>query len=469
MDLTPENDALQFRATWAAEQAQQSVIGVLMIEPEKLTGEIMQRLRPEDFTDSTFRTLFTACRQLWLDRKPVDPVTLVDRVGGAYRDTVKEAMIATPSTASWETYCRIVADYARLQQLQTLAAAVLECEHADQARELLLRAQGMLAQRENIKISGYQEMAKDFLDRTQNPAPAEFLDWGFPALNERLFVTQGRFVVLAAESSVGKTALALQIAMGLAKSGRRVGFFSLETSQEDAADRIIANRADVALPDIKRRHLTMPDWVKITQSMSADQAVPFELIEAAGCTVEDIRATTLMRQYEVIFVDYVQLVASKGETPSEQVRAVSMGLHTLSLQLGCTVVGLSQVTPPQKNNQGKRPELSKENLRESHQLIHDAEAILILDLADLNDYGSNRILKVDKNKDGPCTRMILHFDARHMRFDYVPPYEDPAVAGARERVEKMDANREARQAAAEAERAQVKMDELPDGEATPWT
>ena len=62
MDLTPENDALQFRAAWAAEQAQQSVIGVLMIEPEKLTAEIMQRLRPEDFTDATFRTLFTACR-----------------------------------------------------------------------------------------------------------------------------------------------------------------------------------------------------------------------------------------------------------------------------------------------------------------------------------------------------------------------------------------------------------------------
>lgn len=449
--------------------AQQAVIGVLMIEPEKLTGEIMRRLRPEDFTDAPLRNIFTACRQLWLEQKPVDPVTVLDRVGAAYKDEIRAAMVATPSTAAWETYCRIAADCARLRRLQELAAQVLECGRADEARDLLLQAQGLLAQRETIRIVGYQEMASDFLTRIERKDDAAFLDWGFPALNERLTISQGRFVVLAAESSVGKTALALQMAMGLAASGKRVGFFSLETSQEDAADRLFANRADVALPDIKHRRLSDADIRKITRSISADQNAVFELVEAAGCSVEDIRATALMRQYDVIFVDYVQLIRSKGDQPSDQVRAVSMGLHTLSLQLGCTVVGLSQVTPPPKNQKGERAELSKENLRESHQLIHDAEAILIMDLADLKDYSSNRILKVDKNKDGPCARMLLHFDARHMRFDYVPPYEDPAVAGARERNEKMDANREARQAAAAAERAQVKLEELTDAEATPWT
>lgn len=468
MDLN-ETTGTQLRTADAALSAQQAVIGVLMIEPEKLTGEIMRRLRPEDFTDASLRTVFGACRALWLDQKPVDPVTVLDRVGGAYRDEIRGAMLATPTTASWESYCRIVADYARLRRLQDLAAAVLDCKHADQARDLLLQAQGLLAQRETIRITGYQEMADDFLTRIDEKDAVPFLDWGFPALNERLTIAQGRFVVLAAESSVGKTALALQMAMGLAAGGKRVGFFSLETSQADAADRVFANRADVALSDIKHRRLSDTDIRKITRSISADQAVIFELVEAAGCTVEDIRATALMRQYDVIFVDYVQLIRSKGDQPSDQVRAVSMGLHTMALQLGCTVVGLSQVTPPPKNQKGERPELSKENLRESHQLIHDAEAILIMDLADLKDYSSNRILKVDKNKDGPCSRMLLHFDARHMRFDYVPPFEGSDVTAARERVEKMDANRAARQAAAEAERRQVKIQDLPETwEATPF-
>ena len=123
-----------------------------------------------------------------------------------------------------------------------------------------------------------------------------------------------------------------------------------------------------------------------------------------------------------------------------------MGLHTLALQLGVTVVGLSQVTPPPKNQKGQRPPLSKENLRESHQLIHDAEAILILDLTDLSDFGSNRMLKIDKNKDGPCGKMLLGFDARHMRFYYVPPYEDPDQLAADKRNAVMDQNRADRKA-----------------------
>ena len=471
MYLTPQEGGAWAAASLAAWEAQQALIGTLVIEP-KLTGEIMRRVRPEDFSDAAFRHLFEACRALWMELQPVDPVTVLDRVGDAYKPTIRDAMAATPSTASWASFCRIVTDHARLDRLRELAGRVLECDRADQARELLLQAQGLLATRENIKITSFREMATDFLSRAEDKTPREFLDWGFPALNERVLITQGRLVVLAAESSVGKTALALQISMGVAKSGKRVGFFSLETSREDAADRIFANRANVALPDIKRQRLRLDDMQRLTQTAINDREVAYDLIEAAGCSVDDIRATTLMRQYDVIFVDYVQLIQAPGRDPSEQVRAVSMGLHTLALQLGCTVVGLSQVTPPQKNQKGERPELSKENLRESHQLIHDAEAILIMDLTDLRDYGSHRILKVDKNKDGPCCRMILQFDARHMRFDYVPPFEDPDAAAARERNAKMDANREERRRKASAEaapeiRGQTVMEELPE-EVTPF-
>lgn len=460
-------------ASLAAWEAQQALIGTLVIEPE-LTGEIMRRVRSEDFSDAAFRHLFAACRELWMDMKPVDPVTVLDRVGDAYKPTIRDAMNATPSIASWESWCRIVADHAQLGRLRELACRVLDCDRADKARELLLAAQGLLAQRESIKITSFREMAADFLSRVESKTPREYLDWGFPALNERVLITQGRFVVLAAESSVGKTALALQISMGVAKSGKRVGFFSLETSQEDAADRIFANRANVALPDIKRQRLRLDDLQRLSRTAVNDRETAYDLIEAAGCTVEDIRAVTLQRQYDVIFVDYVQLIRSNERETSDQVRAVSKALHTMAIQLKCTVVGLSQVTPPQKNQKGERPELSKENLRESHQLIHDAEAILIMDLTDLKDYGSNRILKVDKNKDGSCARMILHFDARHMRFDYVPPYEDDSITAARERNEKMDANRAERQRKAEARRGpavagQTSMEELPDdGEALPF-
>ena len=427
-----------------AYDAQSAVLGSLLLASGKIGGEIMRRLRPEDFRDSSLRTLFTAARQIWLEQKPLDPVTLRDRGGTAYTDLIASVMQAPPTAANWDASCEIVRNDARLAELQDLAHQVLMAEKADEARELLLRMQGTLAQRESIKITSFDEMASDFFDRMSDETPTDFLDWGFPALNLHLHITQGRFVVLAAESSVGKTALALQIAKGLAMSGKRVGFFSLETSAPDAVDRMMANAGNVPLSAIKRKRLDAQTIRRLTREAEAMYGKTFELVESAGCTVDDIRAVTLMRSYDVVFVDYVQMVQSDAKEPSDQVRAVSLALHTMALQLGCTVVGLSQVTPPPKNQKGQRPELSKDNLRESRQLIHDAEAILILDLSDLNDYSSNRIFKVDKNKDGPCCRLILSFDAAKMRFEYVPPVEDESVTRARERVEKMDQNREDR-------------------------
>ena len=456
-----------------AYDAQSAVLGSLLLSAETVGGEIMRRLRPEDFRDSSLRNLFTAARQLWLEQKPLDPVTLRDRVGIAYTDLIASLMQTTPTAANWDSYCEIVRDNARLFALQDLARQVLDCEKADQARDLLLKAQGQLAQRENIRITSFAEMANDFFDRMNDETPADFLDWGFPALNEHLHITQGRFVVLAAESSVGKTALALQITQGLAMSGKRVGFFSLETSAPDAADRMMANQGDVSLSLIKRKRLDAPAIRRLTDAAQRMYDKTFDLIESAGCTVDDIRAATLQQRYDVIFVDYVQMVQSTGTEPSDQVRAVSLGLHTLAMQLGVTVVGLSQVTPPPKNQKGLRPELSKDNLRESRQLIHDAEAILILDLADLNDYGSNRIFKVDKNKDGPCCRLILSFDAARMRFEYVPPLEDESVTRSRERNAVMDRNREARRQKAAA-RAKTAIDgqegfyDLDDDEEVPF-
>ena len=433
-----------------AYDAQSAVIGSLLLASEKIGGEIMRRLRPEDFRDSSLRTLFSAARQIWLEQKPLDAVTLRDRVGAAYTDLIASVLQTTPTAANWDAYCDIVRNDARLTALQDLAHQVLMCEKADEARELLLRMQGTLAQRESIKITSFDEMAANFFDRMSDETPTDFLDWGFPALNEHLHITQGRFVVLAAESSVGKTALALQIAKGLAMSGKRVGFFSLETSAPDAADRMMANAGDVSLSLIKQKRLSADAIRRLSREAEAMYGKTFELVESAGCTVDDIRAITLMRSYDVVFVDYVQMVQSDQKEASDQVRAVSLGLHTMALQLGCTVVGLSQVTPPPKNQKGNRAELSKDNLRESRQLIHDAEAILILDLADLNDYNSNRIFKVDKNKDGPCCRLILSFDAARMRFEYVPPVEDSDAERSRKYVETLDRNaaqRDAKKAA----------------------
>ena len=423
-------------------EAQSSVIGSLLISPD-CAGPVFEALREEDFTDPTMRTLFAAARALWLERRPVDPVTLVSRVGEEYVQTLADVMNRTPTAANVLEYAGIVRQAALLARLRETALGILDADSAEEAQALLRGAEGLLTARD-AKVFSYREMTQRFLERMNDDAPPDYLDWGFPQLNEQVSISKGRFVILAAESSVGKTAFALQLATGIARGGTRVGFFSLETSDQDAMDRVMAQTTDVSLPMIKKKRLGDAQRKALAAEIERSWELPLDLIEAAGWTADEIRAETLARRYEVIFIDYVQLVQAKGEEPSQQVRAISMALHTMSQQLGVTVIGLSQVTPPPKDQKGRRAELSKHNLRESHQLIHDAEAILILDLTDINDYSSNRILKVDKNKDGPCGRMLLRWDAPHMKFTYIPPAEDDASRAARERNEVMDRNRAAR-------------------------
>lgn len=457
----------------SAYDAQAAVLGSLLLD-DRLTGEIMQRLRPEDFSDASLRSLYSAARELWLDQKRIDPVTLLDRAGSVYGELLATVLQQTPTAANWESYCAIVKNGARLAQLRGVAMRVLECEKADEARDLLLDAQGLLAQRESIRIFTYRDMLNGQLDRVQDGTPPDFLDWGFAQLNELLTIKQGRFVVIGAESSVGKTALALQLARTVAASGKRVGFFSLETDHDDAIDRMTANAADIALPAIKHKRLNREAIGRIVAEFRDRGDLSLDLIEAAGCSVEEIRAITLMRRYEVVFIDYVQLISTAGDGASEQVRRISMDLHTMATQLGVTTIGLSQVTPPEKDKKGNRRPLRKEDLRESKQLGNDAEAVLLLDLTDLNDYSSPRVLIVDKNKDGAPGRMLLRFEPRYMRFTYQPPFEDADTVAARERNAKMDRNRAERREK-EAARARTELDgqrtfeDLPDdGEVLPF-
>lgn len=426
--------------------AQSAVIGSMLID-ESCCGAVFQATSAEMFGDSTLRHIYEAARRVWLEKRQVDPVLVMHECGSdSYAETIAECMRLTPTAANVLEYCELCAKCMRLFTFRQAAYELLDAMTADEAGQIWQKLGKELMATKKRRAVRYADMLEDFLGRMNDLTPPDFIDWGMPELNEALTVTHGRFVVIGAESSVGKTAFALQLARSMAKAGKKVGFFSLETSAPDAADRFIANAADVPLPAIKHRRMSEQDFVRATREAEAMYDARLDLIEAAGYSAAEIEEDSVAGGYDVIFVDYVQIVQSDADDVTRQVRAVSIALHNLAIRLHCTVVALSQVTPPEKSKvTGQRRTLSMWDLRESRQLTQDAEAILMMELSDHNDYSSNRILTIAKNKDGPCGRMTLHFDAKHMRFTYVPPYEDPEIADARERNAKMDRNRAARQ------------------------
>lgn len=402
--------------------AQTAVLGSLLIDPT-LAGEIFSAVSPEDFSDAVKRNIFSAARDIFIERVPLDPVTITERAGRAYASTIADIMRLTPTARNYAEYIKLLKDGAMLAKMHELGEALAEVGSAADGRAILAKAQGLLGLGSRRRSRDYAEMLADFFDRMSDPAPPDYLDWGIKALNSKLHISKGRFIVLGADSSVGKTAFALQLAYHMAESGKRVGFFSYETSLEDAADRVIANSATMMLSKIKAKLITDHEAARGAAEGERSASIQLTVIEAAGDTVAELRAETLCRGFDVIFIDYVQLVPAAREQRSryETVTEVSMALHTMAQRLGVTVIALSQVTPPEPDSKGKRRQLRKEDLRESRQLIQDAEAILVMDLDKPGDRNSDRILILDKNKDGPLGKARLKFEPEYMRFSYVAP------------------------------------------------
>lgn len=399
------------------------VLASLLAEPDWI-GEAVAGLRAEDFADEGSGEIFAALRRLFLDGKPVTPMAVTLAAGDWSKDLVTELRrqpLAAVTRGEFDGLCESLQTRSRLRKVRTLGFRLSGAEEPEYAAHLVDEINGAMARRRTAKAVTLGEAAVDFVSSLD--AKPKYLTWGIPLLDETLFVELGDFVVLGGYASSGKTLLALQMALGMAET-YRVGFFSLETSAEKLFARIAAHRARVSLRQIKLRSLIEYERDALTKALTELDKLDLTLIQAGGMTVTDLQAVTLQHRFQVIFVDYLQLVGAAGRDRYEQVTAVSIGLHTLAQRHGVTVVALAQLSRPEKSKtkDGKPIPPSMTSFRESGQIEQDADAALLLYPADPNNYRSNRLLKIAKNKEGEKIPPIeLAFDGATQTLTPVDP------------------------------------------------
>ena len=406
---------------WKA--AQMSVLGALLIWPDDLAGKIFHSATPAQFGEPALRHLFEAAQGLWFERKPIDPVTVLHAAGDAHGETVAACMEATPTGTNIDEYLAILRDEAKLYQIRYTASSLTFVKSLDEALEAYEKMGQALRETDTIEDLSWEELVNDYLDRMQDPSPPDYLSWGIPELDKQLFVSPGDFCVLAADSSVGKTALALQFAFHMASCGKRVLFFSLETPKEKLADRLMAEKqvANVAMIRSKTKALTNDDYMRAVDTGMKAGKVPLRILRRAD-TLAKIRNRTIMHNADVIFIDYLQIINHKAKDRFETVSEISMELHRMANDLGVTIVALSQVTP---DDDGK---ITIQSVRESRQIKNDAEIILLM-MKD-KTFPNARKLVIGKDKDGAADRQtLLAFDPTHMTFSYAKRKEPQQVPG----------------------------------------
>lgn len=394
--------------------AEMGVIGSLLISPE-IAGELFTAIRASEFLNPVYAHIYEAALGVFSAGKPLDAVTISAAAGSEYTPVVTEIVQLTPTSANWRTYAEAVHSSARLTAMQAAATSVCSASTLDDARTALQTASELLADAPGMSCTTLADGIAEFYARQCQKTKPKYLRWGVKPLDDRLTSEPGDFIVLGADSSVGKTAWALQLAYAMASGGVRVGFYSLETSTRKLIDRFISQQCAIRLDHIKQKNLDKDAYQKVLELMH-QELPPLEIINAAGCSVSDIRAHSLAHRYQAIFIDYAQLISAPGRERWEIVTNISIALHTFAQSTGTAVIALSQITAAAKSDKARR-EVTKDDLRESHQLKQDADIIILMSLADPSDTSrSERIVQVAKNKDGPLGTFDMTFDAERLRF-----------------------------------------------------
>lgn len=394
--------------------AQYSVLGSVLIQQE-LAPKVVHETSERDYYGACL-TVFRAIRKLFLSGAAVDPVAVAAALGSEYREFLAQLMEITPTAANIDHYIALCRQQSRVAALRDLGRRMSESEDIDDLRKLMEDASGMMVERQSLKITTMADALKSFMER--HTREAHYLTWPVKELNDRIYAELGDMIVIGGYPSSGKSAWALQCAWHWAKD-YKVGFFSLETSSEKLFDRQMAAVAQLSMDNIKRNTIGQSDWDNVCSLTELITSRKLELIPAAGMTPADVRAVTMMRGYQIIFVDYLQLLQGDGENRATQVAKISMALHTMAQSMGVTVVALSQLARQGKNEKNAAPDMSA--LRESGQIEQDADLIMMLSLANKDQPEGNRELRIRKNKEGTCPNILLAFDGKHQTFTKARP------------------------------------------------
>lgn len=417
--------------------AQQSVIGSMLID-DRCIPAVLNVLKPEDFTDGSCRNTYRAIRTLFLGGKPVDPVTVLDAMHGGepYTRWLRYVMEITPTAANVEMYADIVRRGAVLYRLRESADKLLTCGDLDAAAALVRKMSGDLSATSRMPHMTAAELAADFLKRMSSSEKPKYLPWGIPTADKTVFAELGDVILLGGYPSAGKTLLSLQMAMAQAKR-YKVGYYTLETQPEKMADRIFSNLTKIPLLKIKTRDFGQDDWTKFAAETSNFVAnCPIDFCRAAGSTVDDIAADAVAHGFQIIYVDYLQLVEAPGIRPGERyaaVTAVSRSLKIFAQNHNVAVVALAQLTRPETVGKDKKQvPPSMHSFRESGQVEQDADAAFLLWPEDPNDNSSNRRLKLGKNKEGPKFSIELSFQGQTQAMTEI---ERPPASAAQQYIE----------------------------------
>jgi replicative DNA helicase len=414
-------------------EAEQSVLGGILIAGSTALDHIEGMVSELDFYRVEHRKIFAAITLLENSSRPIDVITVAEAlegsrslsdVGGlAYLGSLAQNV---PSAANIASYAKIVRGRALQRNLLILAQSITtDClnpsadisEIVSRADSAMVRLLDAGTAGEPTILSDCMAEAVDDIDERATGHRRSGLLTGIQDFDSLTCgLEPGQLVIVAARPSVGKTALALNVADYVTHQGETVAFFSLEMTRRELAQRLLALRASVSVSAMRSGQLEGDQWDRISACKAKAEGQRLFLIDRSSIGVPYARAAArkIKRQngLGLIVVDYLGLMRGEGQNRTQEIGSLSRGLKALAKELHVPIIALAQLNRGNEHRQDRRPQLS--DLRDSGEIEQDADIVAMLH-TEQEQPGFAELL-VRKNRNGALGTVNLRYQGEHMRF-----------------------------------------------------
>ena len=438
-----------------AREAEKAVLGGLMLETERFDSVIL-KISDKDFHGKDHQLIFESMGELINENKPLDPLTvsekldsknLLNKIGG--KDYLISLATETPTAANLEAYAEIIRQRSVARQLMKANSEIAELINNPQGMDgysLLDEAERKIfslndeANRSQSSILSMKELIPKSIDRLHQLAESgsKLLgsSTGFKAIDNKLQGLQdGDLIVVAGRPSMGKTALAMNIAENvLVENDENTGavlVFSLEMPAESLTTRLLSGMSRLDQQDVRSGKLDNKQVTQVVEQSKRLRELPIYIDDSSLISPMELRARArrVNRQepngLSLIVVDYLQLMQVPGslENRVNQISEISRSLKSLAKEFNVPVLALSQLNRAVEQRTDKRPMMA--DLRDSGAIEQDADVILFIYRDEVynedSDQGNKAEIIIGKQRNGPIGKTYLTFLKQYARFeDFVP-------------------------------------------------
>lgn len=381
--------------------AERALIGCLIIDGSAFDEISNLQLKGEHFYDPRYGRVFEVIRDLSLGHRAIDYVTVcnklkdqgfLEEVGGS--TFVSSIMEDQASSANVYEYAKIVKDKFSMREIVKTAMRVVQrgMGFTGDAEDFIQEVESQFFKLTNEAKTGgmvklnttLRQNLKDLEDTSRSIGEIAGLSTGYPRLDELILGMQpGQLIVLAARPAMGKTALALNVAVSSClQSGLPVAIFSLEMLATELSMRLLTGRAKVDSKRIRKKAFLDTDLRSIAKATQELSGLPIFINDSGSTTILDIQSQCRKIKADqglgLIIIDYLQLMGSvnKSIQREQQIAEISRGLKTMAKELGCPVIALSQLNRGVESRPNKRPTTA--DLRESGAIEQDADIVMFV-------------------------------------------------------------------------------------------